>query len=99
MPNLPEWLNGLTHKDWLHDGHSCSQEQWDALDWTAAYVDMGPSPAGNLGPYWHVPHRDGETVHRLYPKVLKTKWVNVIRQAAQEAAMKAETLTTPERRD
>ena len=44
---------------------------FDALDWSQAWIDSGPSPMGNPGPYWHVPctHPDaGETVHRLYPK-------------------------------
>ena len=30
-------------------------------------VDAGPSPAGNAGPYLHVPNRDGDTTHRVYP--------------------------------
>jgi len=45
--------------------------RFDALDWSQAWVDDGPSPAGNPGPYWHVPclHPEaGETTHRLYPK-------------------------------
>lgn len=84
-PTTPKWLRGTTCKDWLFDGGRCSPEQWAALDWTKAYVDLGPSPAGNLGPYWHVPHVDGDTVHRLYPKLLKTKWANVAHQAATEA--------------
>lgn len=37
---------------------------WDAR----VYSDPGPSPAGNAGPYFHVPHRNGETVHRVYPR-------------------------------
>lgn len=45
---------------------------YNALDWRRAWVDKGPSPAGNAGPYWHVPcvaEPDDETVHRLYPKI------------------------------
>lgn len=84
----PEWLSGTTHKDWLFDGGRCSEEQWSHLNWAKAYVDLGPSAAGNLGPYWHVPHKDGETVHRLYPKLLQGKWLNVVRQAVLEFAAK-----------
>lgn len=39
-----------------------------ALDLTRAWVDRGPSPAGNAGPYLHVPHTDGDTWHRVYPR-------------------------------
>ena len=81
-----EWLNGLTHKDWLRDGSRCSAEQWAELDWSKAWVDLGPSPAGNLGPYWHVPDRDGDCTHRLYPKVMATKWALVVHRAASEHA-------------
>jgi hypothetical protein len=84
MNALPEWLAGTTRKDWLFDGRRCSQEQWDRLQWNGAWVDLGPSPAGNLGPYWHVPLRDGDTVHRLYPKLLSSKWALVAHQAANE---------------
>lgn len=42
--------------------------------WDRAWVDPGPSPAGNVGPYLHVPwaggdgDRWGDTVHRVYPR-------------------------------
>jgi hypothetical protein len=49
-PELPEWLTGTTRKDWLRDGYTITEEQWADLDWSRAWVDMGPSPAGNLGP-------------------------------------------------
>jgi hypothetical protein len=74
------------HKDWLFDGSRCTSEMWANLDWSKAYVDLGPSPVGNIGPYWHVPHKDGDTTHRLYPKLLKTKWLGVLRQAMIENA-------------
>lgn len=89
----PPWLYGTTHKDWLFDGRRCTPEEWEALDWAKAYVDMGPSPAGNLGPYWHVPLGDGDTVHRLYPKLVQTKWLNVARQAAIEHAARTHSKT------
>lgn len=40
------------------------------MDFTAAYIDPGPSPAGNLGPYLKVPTTEPDpgwrTVHRVY---------------------------------
>lgn len=48
---------------------------WRHLDWSQAFVDPGPSPAGNAGPYWKVPFVGSDesgdgyegTVHRIYP--------------------------------
>lgn len=34
-----------------------------------AWVDKGPSPAGNAGPYIKAPHRNGDTVHRVYSRI------------------------------
>lgn len=86
------WREGLTHKDWLFDGNPIRSafliDRFNRLDWSKARIDLGPSIAGNLGPYWHVPMDDGETVHRLYPKVLQTKWLLLIRQACEEYAAK-----------
>ena len=40
---------------------------WSDFDFGRAWADMGPSPAGNSGPYLHVPLAgQDETVHRLY---------------------------------
>jgi hypothetical protein len=41
-------------------------------DWDEAWVDPGPSPAGNPGPYLHLPYAGDEgdwvgTRHRIYP--------------------------------
>lgn len=83
-----EWLKGLTHKDWLYNGSTCTEAQWKQLDWSKAYVDLGPSPAGNLGPYWHVPDIEDDCVARLYPKVLQSKWGPLIYQALTEATAK-----------
>lgn len=33
----------------------------------AVFIDDGPSPAGNSGPYLHVPRKNGQTMHRVYP--------------------------------
>jgi hypothetical protein len=96
------WRDGLTHKDWLFDGSpirgAIMLAMFDNLDWSKAWIDFGPSIAGNLGPYWHVPLKEtwvhgelyacGETVHRLYPKVLQSKWAMLILHACNEAARK-----------
>jgi len=58
----------------LVDGRGCSKEHWAELDFSKAWVDPGPSPAGNHGPYLHVPcsgpkfQHDG-CWHRVYPRV------------------------------
>lgn len=97
-PYTPAWMDGLTHKDWLFDGIPIRGEvmiaRFNNLDWSKAHVDIGPSPSGNLGPYWHVPlcktvidgevYDMGDTWHRLYPKVLQSKWLLLIRQAMRE---------------
>jgi hypothetical protein len=45
-----------------------SRKDWKDLRWEEAWLDeSGPSPAGNPGPYWHVPFRD--IVVRVYPRV------------------------------
>jgi hypothetical protein len=84
-----DWLADLSHNDWLIDGYPIRGPAWLAiwenLDWAQAYVDMGPSPAGNLGPYWHVPLKNGDTVRRLYPKLLGTKWLPLVRRAIEES--------------
>lgn len=55
------------------DGHPTSPRTMASLDLGSerVYVDPGPSPMGNPGPYLHVPHVDAAegTVHRLYPRV------------------------------
>lgn len=58
----------------LVDGRGISAKNWDKyqFDFTKAWVDDGPSPAGNHGPYLHVPslnpEYDGAT-HRIYPRI------------------------------
>jgi hypothetical protein len=52
----------------LVDGRGC--RAWHDLDFDdRVWVDGGPSPAGNAGPYLHVPSTDGARVHRVYPRV------------------------------
>jgi len=43
------------------------QPKWGTHDWNDAFVDPGPSPAGNPGPYLKVAYPEGETRHRIYP--------------------------------
>ena len=97
--DLPNWLIGLDHRDWLFDGHPINTasaiERFKRLNWHDAYMDLGPSPMGNLGPYWHVPLADEETVHRLYPKLLSTKWLPLIRQAIDEAISQSRERDAP----
>ena len=87
-----DWIERLNPSDWLLDGHRISSktmlECWHGLDWSSAWMDMGPSPAGNLGPYWHVPLPSEDTVHRLYPN-LSDRWLLTVRQAVAEALAKA----------
>ena len=93
------WRDGLSHKDWLFDGRPIRgrimKERFKNLDWDNAWVDLGPSVVGNPGPYWHVPLKEtiidgevydcGDTVHRLYPKVLFSKWGPMMLQACYES--------------
>ena len=89
------WRDGLSHKDWLFDGRPITGERmidrFNNLDWEKAWIDLGPSVSGNLGPYWHVPlhYDDDDTVHRLYPKVLKSKWALLILHACHEMERRA----------
>lgn len=59
----------------LVDGRGVSAKTWKsyAFDFSRAWTDGGPSPAGHSGPYLHVPsmapERDG-SVHRIYPRVM-----------------------------
>lgn len=85
------WRDGLSYNDWLFDGHPIRGrvmiERFNNLEWDKAWIDLGPSIAGNLGPYWHVPL--GDTVHRLYPKVLQSRWAGLILHVCHEVRRKA----------
>ena len=65
----------VTRLNSLPDGLSLSAELWDALDFSRARIDPGPSPAGNPGPYLQVPWPERGTVRRVYPKSLRTRGV------------------------
>lgn len=93
------WRETLTHKDWLFDGSPVRGPvmiaRFNNLDWSKAWIDLGPSISGSMGPYWHVPLKEtwidgelydcGDTVHRLYPKVLESKWAMLILHACNES--------------
>jgi len=51
------------------DGRGWRRGEIDQMDWSEAWLDNGPSPAGNAGPYMKVPNLDGDTIHRIYPRV------------------------------
>jgi hypothetical protein len=52
------------------DGSRAKASFWKMLDWQSSriFVDPGPSPAGNAGPYLHVPDLKNDCVHRVYPE-------------------------------
>lgn len=61
----------LSPQNTLRDGHRWSK-QWapfEALAWDRAWIDDGPSPAGNPGPYLKAPWSAEDTIHRVYPIV------------------------------
>ena len=58
----------LSTRNTRRDGHPWSKRYpWEAHDWASAFVDDGPSPAGNPGPYLKAPCPAQETRHRIYP--------------------------------
>lgn len=54
----------------LVDGYVPSDSIWDGLRLARAWVDGGPSPAGNTGPYLQAPRYtpNDKYVHRIYSK-------------------------------
>jgi hypothetical protein len=58
------YFDGHEWPEILH-GHAVTS---DRFDWDNAWVDDGPSPAGNQGPYVKLRFIPEDTVHRLYPK-------------------------------
>lgn len=52
------------------DGTPWTKLEKDATpDWENAWSDPGPSPAGNPGPYIHLPFPEFSTTHRIYPRI------------------------------
>jgi len=60
----------VTRDNVFIDGGPAYKKLWDALDLEKAWIDPGPSPAGNPGPYLQVPNPEMETTHRIYSKLL-----------------------------
>ena len=62
----------VTRANSLVGGIPAPKWAWDMLDWSKAWIDLGPSPAGNPGPYWKVPTTEPDpalrTVHRVYQR-------------------------------
>lgn len=61
---------GLSRENSLYDGHRTwpKRSADKDFDWENAWIDQGPSPAGNKGPYVKLCHIPDGTVHRIYPK-------------------------------
>jgi hypothetical protein len=66
----------VTQRTSLQNGTNCPPRIWKTYDFSRAWVDPGPSPAGNEGPYLKAPRpvfdSDGkavdEVIDRIYPK-------------------------------
>lgn len=65
----------ITRHNSYIDGGPAYKRIWDELQFDKAWVDQGPSPAGNIGPYLQVPRVETKNgkfvdkyVHRIYPK-------------------------------
>ncbi len=64
----------VTYRNTLVDGARWPKDRFACLDLDNAWVDPGPSPAGNPGPYLKAEYKGGwkdhpaGTVHRLYPQ-------------------------------
>lgn len=52
-------LDGVEHMN---------RPRWTGLDFSDAFVDPGPSPAGNPGPYLKVARPAEDSRHRVYPR-------------------------------
>lgn len=68
---------GVAYSNSLVNGGSFPRKLWPDLHFDRAWVDPGPSPAGNSGPYLKVPFTmrdeagvpEDEAVYRVYPRV------------------------------
>lgn len=61
----------ITRRNSLFDGHQDTPWPVGVYAWDKAWVDQGPSPAGNPGPYLKLPciaPEGDRPVHRIYPK-------------------------------
>lgn len=63
----------LTPRNTLLNGGPWYRGIWEEMDFTfdgkLPFVDPGPSPAGNSGPYLHVRRPSEGSVQRVYPRV------------------------------
>lgn len=58
----------LTRMNSFYDGVRAIPERWADLNFNGkCFVDGGPSPVGNPGPYLHVPDIEMDATHRIYP--------------------------------
>ena len=61
----------ITPHNSMIDGQKVARKYWDQyrfdFDSESVLVDGGPSPAGNPGPYLHVPSMELGSRHRIYP--------------------------------
>ncbi|WP_395351021.1 hypothetical protein [Variovorax sp. UC122_21] len=73
----PKWQTRrlFTRHNSLVDGRRATSTLWADLDFDAAWVDAGPSPAGNDGPYLKVPRRSDGSVHRVYATIAVGDWL------------------------
>jgi hypothetical protein len=53
----------------LFDGRAWPKGAFEQMDWADAFVDPGPSPAGNAGPYLKVARPAACSRHRIYPRI------------------------------
>jgi len=67
--NKTQTRRPVTRHNSLIDGGPAHKDLWEELDFFNACVDKGPSPAGNPGPYLHVPASRWGSVHRIYPRI------------------------------
>ena len=60
----------ITRRNSLLNGGTWPTRMADEdFDWKNAWVDKGPSPAGNPGPYLKLPYLPDGTIHRVYPVI------------------------------
>ena len=91
----------LSPRNTLCDGRSWTKQgpQWNNCDFDNAWIDAGPSAAGNLGPYLKVTE-DGGIVHRVYSKIEvgNTLWVreNLHKGANNEVVYSADSSVYPD---
>jgi len=86
----------VSRRNSLIDGYPISQERWDSLHFEDAWIDKGPSPSGNPGPYLKVPDTDS-VVHRIYPRIQSgdVLWVREALRRAESGCVTYQQDGTP----